>query len=393
MSANRVPRLGLERLVCWSLVSAIFWGQNGCQPTSTQSTSTAPLPVHGDSNRPEPTDDQLRQTLDEMLDFTLRERQLTLTENAAWQILHGVLAYEHALPIHVGAGSPPVSAIAYLQSGGRMEGWELRPGEILDPTSGRKGLRALVEPGTLTGQGHVDQWLAILAQCGLQPTDSLQLAGVSYTLDDFLQQSMRDIGQNRDQEYSWTLISIVHYRPTDVTWKTPEGDVWNVERIVASEAQQDLGSSACGGTHRLSALAMALQRHQQQGRPVTGGWALAQQVVEQSVATVRGYQNPDGSLSSHYFQRGGQSADLADTIRTTGHTLEFLALALSDEDLRQPWVRKAVVRLCDAFKKTKRLPLECGALYHAARGLRLYRDRIYGERGFELPADNRTASL
>ena len=34
--------------------------------------------------------------------------------------------------------------------------------------------------------------------------------------------------------------------------------------------------------------------------------------------------------------------------------------------------------MCDLFRKTEKLPLECGALYHAAHGLVLYRERVFG---------------
>ena len=32
-------------------------------------------------------------------------------------------------------------------------------------------------------------------------------------------------------------------------------------------------------------------------------------------------------------------------------------------------------------ERTRELDLECGALYHAAHGLVLYRERVWGERG------------
>ena len=60
--------------------------------------------------------------------------------------------------------------------------------------------------------------------------------------------------------------------------------------------------------------------------------------------------------------------------------LEFLSIAVSDEDLGRPWIRRAAARLCALFQKTRRVPLECGALYHAAHGLALYRERMFGQR-------------
>ena len=76
----------------------------------------------------------------------------------------------------------------------------------------------------------------------------------------------------------------------------------------------------------------------------------------------------------------GSSPDLAQNLGTTGHILEFLALALTDEQLKEPWVRRAAANLCDLFRRTRNVPLECGALYHAAHGLVLYRSRMFGPR-------------
>ena len=55
-------------------------------------------------------------------------------------------------------------------------------------------------------------------------------------------------------------------------------------------------------------------------------------------------------------------------------------MVLSDEQLKEPWVQRAVLHLLDCFEKTQKFDLECGALYHAAHGLDLYRTRRFGPR-------------
>ena len=67
-------------------------------------------------------------------------------------------------------------------------------------------------------------------------------------------------------------------------------------------------------------------------------------------------------------------------LSTTGHILEFLALAMPQQQLADPWVARATGYLCQLFRQTQDVALECGALYHAAHGLVLYRERIYGTR-------------
>jgi hypothetical protein len=66
----------------------------------------------------------------------------------------------------------------------------------------------------------------------------------------------------------------------------------------------------------------------------------------------------------------------------TGHTLEFLTLALDDEEIKAPWMALAAQYLCELLRATKDEPLECGALFHAAHGLHLYRVRRFGPREY-----------
>ena len=67
---------------------------------------------------------------------------------------------------------------------------------------------------------------------------------------------------------------------------------------------------------------------------------------------------------------------------SAGHVMEFLATALDKEELQQPWVKRAVLDVCKTFRKTKPVDVECGALFHAAHGLVLYREKVFGPRTF-----------
>ena len=40
------------------------------------------------------------------------------------------------------------------------------------------------------------------------------------------------------------------------------------------------------------------------------------------------------------------------------------------------WVQRAAEHMCELFRNTRDVPLECGALYHAAHGLVLFRERF-----------------
>jgi hypothetical protein len=327
-----------------------------------------------------PPDEELRRQLDEVIDFTYQDRRLNTQDHAAWQILHGALAYQRDFQVRLDRDGPLVSAVDHLLEGGYINGWNARPGDVLDPATGRRGLRAILEPGSKSGQGHADQWLAVLAQCGLAPDQPIKVGGETYTMSDFVAQVQHDVSSNVDREWSWTLIGLTSYLPTNAEWTAADSELWSIERLVQAEAEQNLASSACGGSHRLIGLAMALNQHLDQGGELTGAWSEADEVIQAAIGTAREYQNPSGAFSINYFDRPGNSADLAQALSTTGHTLEFLALAMTDEQLQQLWVKRAALHLCDLFRKTRDLPLECGALYHATHGLVLYRQRLFGER-------------
>ncbi len=338
---------------------------------------TAPEPA------PLPTHEQLRQQLDEQLEWTFQNRRLNLEEHAAWQILHGALAFQRQFLVQRTLGGESVSAVDHLLQGGLIKGWTVRPGIVLDEATDRRGLIAILESGTKQGQGHSDQWLAVLAQCDLEPTQPIQVGERTYTMADFVSQVQWDCPRNVQREFSWTLIGLTTYQPTTATWKAQDGQTWSIERLVEIEIEQDVDTSACGGTHRLIGLAMALNRHLASGGIQQGVWADADGKIVAAIQRARELQNPNGSFSANYFQRAGQSADLAKDLGSTGHVLEFLVIAMTDKQLAEPWVTRAVVHLCDLLRKTQGVDLECGALYHAAHGLVLYRQRVFGDRKYE----------
>jgi hypothetical protein len=349
---------------------AIAFSLAGCHPGST--------PAESPSDTPVPSPDQIQQQLEAVLASTF-ERRLNLREHAAWQILHGALAFQRDFSVEQEPGGERVLAVDYVLEGGRMNGWTVEPGVILDADAKRRGLRAMMEPGSKAGQGHADQWLAVLAQCELPPDQTIEVGNQSFTMADFVAQVQWDVPRNVEREYSWTLIGLTTYLPTSVSWTAEDGGTWSIERLMEVELEQELATSACGGTHRLIGISMALNRHLAQGGALEGVWAEADRKIQRATENARQLQNPDGSFSTHYFERPGMSPDLAQNLGTTGHILEFLTLSLTDEQLREPWVQRAVVHMCELFETTRELPLECGALYHAAHGLALYRDRLFSE--------------
>lgn len=341
----------------------------GCSSGSGPATSDAPATTSTASAptaAPLPSDDELKAQLDRVLAFT-GAREMNVEDHAAWQIVHGVLAYGRDLKIKTARNGESVPALDYILGGGYLKGWTMRPGS--------NGLDAIVEAGSKTGQGHPDQWLGYLSQIGLKPEDRVVAAGKDYTVGDLISQAQADIYEGK--EAIWTLMAFSSYLPLDAKWTAKDGQEWTIERIMAMENKHALSDPPCGGAHRLYGLTCAVNRYLAEGRTLEGIWKEADEKIQAGIKAAREFQQPDGMLSSRYFERPAKAAEVGEQMGSAGHVLEFVVLAASNDQIREPWLTRAVVRMCNLFEKTKDLDMECGALYHAAHGLQLYRLRRF----------------
>lgn len=365
-----LARRSLLALAAASLLVLAVSGSGCSKPTAQQQAAVATVEL--------PSDNVLRDRIDKAIAFTQSNRHLNTKDQAAWQVVHGILVYGPGFEVY--HDGQLVGALDHLLGGGALRGWTMRKGD--------HGLEAIVEAGSSTGQGHEDQWLGYLSQIGLPADTQLIVNGEKFTVSDLISQAQWDIHDG--MEATWTLMAFVTYLPLDAQWTAKDGTQWNIPRMVKMEAEQDLGSSACGGTHRMYGLAVAMKRFLESGgdpaKDPTGAWQACQQKIADAVAAAKQYQQPDGSLSTNYFARPSTSAEISKRISTTGHALEFLMVALDDQQLQEPWVTRAVLHLLDCFEKTQKFDLECGALYHAAHGLQLYRLRRFGPPESQPPA-------
>jgi hypothetical protein len=313
--------------------------------------------------------------IDRVLDHTLNQRRLNTKDHAAWQIVHALLAFGNDLQIeHEGQLVP---ALQWLLDGNTLTGWNLRPGD--------RGIVVPVEIGSKTGQGHPDQWLGYLSQTGLDPNKKIVVGGKDYTIKDLLTQALWDLTPG--MEATWTLMAVgnPNYWNLNDPWKSRNGETWTVERLAGmegNEASAIIVGGSCGGTHRLYALAMAVNQKlstldKKNPEPLSEDWARADATVQKYKNLCRDkFQNRDGTFSGHYFTRPGMVADISDQVGTTGHIFEFLVAAMRPAELREPWMVAACDRLLTLMEQARDVSLDCGGLYHAAHGLILYRERL-----------------
>lgn len=341
----------------------------GCAP---QPFASMRIDADTSTESQEDSTKQLGNRIDKVLATAKEGRLLSTQRNAAWQIMHAVICFGTELKIQT-PDRGVVSALDYMFNEGMVNGFELMPGDALP--SGGTGLQARLEPGSYEGQGHVDQWIAILAMADIPANTPIRCGDEIFSVEDLARQAQYDVPYNVLDEFSWTLIALTHYFPQESTWTAAEDLELDWEILVEQEIAQDIDYSPCGGTHRLAGLVRALSAKERLGLPDSDVWAEAQAIVNDNFETVKTYRASDGRLSSLYFTGAGKVADLAGELASSGHLFEFVSLAADDDQIQEPWIAEAANHLCELIERTESLDLDCGALYHALHGLKLYRER------------------
>ncbi|MEM7474640.1 MAG: hypothetical protein AAF483_06570 [Planctomycetota bacterium] len=326
-----------------------------------------------DVAKPEPSP-QLKQRVENVLQHANDERILSTEVNAAWQIMHAVICYGMELQIET-PDRGRVSALEYVFSNGQMRGMQLMITQENLQSTGRPGVKARFNPGSYIGQGHVDQWLAICAMADIPITTKIQVGDRVATIEDWARQAQFDVSNNPVDEFSWTLIALTHYFPTETRWDADGGIRIGWEELLAEELRYGLEDAACGGTHRMAGIIRALRAAEANGIDSTPTWSEARELVASLMASTKEQRGADGRLSSFYFDRSGGTRDLYAELSSTGHMFEFVALAATEEELSSPWIELSAQRLCELIENLETQSVECGALYHALSGLKIYLER------------------
>jgi hypothetical protein len=328
---------------------------------------TASVPAESLPKAPEPARDPLRARLEAAIQ-NVRERDLQIS-NGFWTIFHGILG----LGPHVTLLDPEtgrrVNAVDYICDGGELRG--LRFNQT------RYGLDVQLGP-FMVGQGHQDQFVAEMGQWGMAADRPFVVLGKDYTFMDFVNNTKMRSRTTEKQELSWSILVIGQYLGTELTWTNGYGERIRYEDMLRYELDLPVNDAACGGTHRLFDLSWVYQLHKLRHGKMTAVWDEIPVVIAKHRDLAHKYQNPDGSFSTEFFRGPGNSPDKQLRINTTGHTLEFLALALTDAELKEPWVQEAANALCLMILEQQGQPIEGGSLYHAVHGLILYYARLYG---------------
>jgi hypothetical protein len=313
-----------------------------------------------------------RDPLEPRIDAAIEQvkRRDMLTTNGFWTVFHGILGLGPSVTLKDPATSKRINALDYISGGGEVRGMRFVP--MAD------GLDVETRPGTFISQGHQDQFVAEMVEWGVAPERPFLVEGREFTFRDFLRYSKMRASLKTQQELEWALVIIGTHYGTDIRWKNAAGEELRFEDLVQSELDKEVDKAACGGTHRLFGLTWVYHLHLRDGGKTEGVWKAVADRLADYKRKAHELQNPDGSFSTEFFRGRGNASDSQLRMNTTGHIFEWLALALTDDELQERWVRDAASALAMMFLDIQDKPMEGGTMYHAVHGLLLYSARVYG---------------
>ena len=312
-----------------------------------------------------PQGEQFDAQLDLAIDVSSR-RFLTANVHSPWQIFHGLLALKQGFHLTLGEGK--VNAIQWIATSEPR--FDNQPLLLKTPHGGK--FHPFTRPYAF--EGHPAQFLALLSQSDLPVGYAFKVGPDQITIGDIINNTKKEV--NSREEVTWVLWALQHYLKPDAQWLNQFNEPWSIERLVQIETSLPVVRAPCGGNHRLFALTRTRDKHLKHGGQLTGIWAQADHKIRQHIEIARSLQNSDGSFAAKFYEAPGFSTDLNTRFNTTGHTMEFLSIALPNERLHEPWVRSAVFVLCNDLVENRQRNIDCGPLYHTLNALIIYRERI-----------------
>ncbi|MEZ6133061.1 MAG: methyltransferase domain-containing protein [Planctomycetaceae bacterium] len=312
-----------------------------------------------------PSRDPLVSLCQEAVDTTTR-RLLSTEQHTPWQMIHALLGLRHDFMLQ--HGDQVVSGLEWIAQGQTFDNeyW-------FEKT--QFGGRAHPYTRPYAFEGHANQTVAILSMCGVDLDMEFGTADGTITMRQMIEHAKMSIDVVKD-EPTWTLWALSRYLPPDARWRNAKGEMWSIERLVKEQTDRPIKGAACGGTHGLFALAHARNVYLRQGKPLRGVWQEAEMKIRRYIQTARMQQNSNGTLSSNYFRGREYNPDFNKRMGSAGHLLEFLMIALPQEELRALWVRRAIEATARDLLNNRKAYVKCSPLYHSVNALNIYLDRV-----------------
>lgn len=382
-SCRRLPRPGAVALLSLFLCAAL--ASPDCRSAEPPAASplqdpAAPREPAGKMGRAIRSQPSLDPMVAEALE-RVRGRRLT-TADDPWVIMHGVLAFGADYRILDRRSGEPTSALEFIAQRAtiRREGREVA---LLAETNGY--------PHFLydrAAQGHENQFLMIFAEAGVPASFPLRTgAGRQVRLADLLRQATTVFHPR--QHPAWTSVAFLHYLGPFATWRNALGESSSITELldILLGYEDDIE----GGTHRLYGLVYALCRLREAQEKEPGGLPgeeparrsllqrlpALQAALRERIRAAEAWRRADGLYAGAWWaaaagQGEGPDED-DDVLLKTGHMLEWLTLACGSLPCRPGWLGETTRGLARRILRSDVEHAAPGPLYHAAHGLRLWR--------------------
>jgi len=278
-----------------------------------------------------------------------------------WAVMHALLAFGSDYEMIHGQGR--VNAIGWMCHNGTC-----RTQRIFTPNG--IGFTPNVGGGV---QGHEGQFLAILAQSNVPLNYPIQVGSAKFKVEDLVRYEMATCKEK--SELTFKLIGLSYYLDSNKQWRANDGKVWTISKLIQEEMAQPIVGSACGGVHRLMGLSFSVRQRQLQGQTISGQYARAAKFVRDYVEYTWQLQNPDGSFSTSWYEGRANEPNEERKVQTSGHMLEWLMYTLSDDELKNPRVGKAIDFVLTKIYDKRENKWPIGPRGHATRAVALYQGR------------------
>jgi hypothetical protein len=299
--------------------------------------------------------------VDDCLEYYLKNPETT-TARSPWAVMHALLPFGADYEL-VGPNGR-VNAIGWMCHNGLC-----RTQRIFTP----RGNSFVPNVGGGV-QGHEGQFLAILAQCQVPLDYPIQIGNRKFKVEDLVRYEMATCKEK--SELTFKLIGLSYYVDSNKQWRSNDGKVWSIQKLIQEELAQPIVGSACGGTHRLMGFSFSVRQRELQGQPINGQYARAAKFVNEYIRYTWQLQNPDGSFSTNWYEGRANEPNEERKVQTTGHMLEWLMFTVADDELTSARVEKAVDFLLSKINDRREHKWPIGPRGHATRALALYQVRI-----------------
>ncbi|MDR0611070.1 MAG: hypothetical protein LBG58_13240 [Planctomycetaceae bacterium] len=238
-------------------------------------------------------------------------------------------------------------------------------------------------------------FLALLAMSNIMPNYELKVNGGIYSIGHLIASEKAAVSKGSNM--SMALVGLSFYGEAGEQWKNEMGETWNIERMVTEELNRSIDQGSSDVTDWLLGLTAAVKLYEEEGKAVRGPMALAKRQLGTYHEFVLSVQNDQYLWHPKFFLFKGSNPDFYETLYSSGHILRWLLLSLSDKELNDPRVTRAVTSL---LSTVNRIPtnLAVGAMTDrqleglalSLHALSVYYQRVFGEEQPEEPEKSKS---